>query len=123
DLVEVRTSAGRSSMLLPTGSDKPSWRPKKTAPIEVIDGQHRLWAFEDNAELDGDFEVPVVAFHGLDISWQAYLFYVINIKPAKINTSLAFDLYPLLRTEDWLERAEGPQIYRESRAQELTEAL
>ena len=90
--------------------------------MEVIDGQHRLWAFE-GARLDGNFQLPVVAFHGLDISWQAYLFWTINIKPKRINASLAFDLYPLLRTEDWLEKADGHHIYRETRAQELTEGL
>ena len=92
------------------------------SPIEVIDGQHRLWAFDD-PHFATDYALPVVAFHGLDISWQAYLFYTINIKPKRINTSLAFDLYPLLRTEDWLERFAGHSIYRESRAQEITEAL
>lgn len=89
-------------------------------PIEVIDGQHRLWAFDEEVE---GYEVPVVAFHGLDRSWQAYLFYTINISPKKINASLAYDLYPLLRTEDWLEKFEGHSVYRETRAQELTEAL
>ena len=69
------------------------------------------------------YEGIIVAFHGLDLSWQAYLFYTINIKPEKINASLAFDLYPLLRTEDWLERFEGPAVYREARSQELTQAL
>jgi hypothetical protein len=88
----------------------------------VIDGQHRLWAFSDRRFAKG-FSLPVVAFVGLDISWQAYLFYTINIKPKRINTSLAFDLYPLLRTEDWLEQFEGHSIYRETRAQEITEAL
>jgi hypothetical protein len=39
------------------------------------------------------------------------------------DTSLAFDLYPLLRAEDWLDRAEGHAVYRETRSQELTEAL
>ena len=123
DLIDVIQSDGFATLLLPYAADQESWRPTSVAPMEVIDGQHRLWAFEEQSDLSGDFELPVVAFHGLDISWQAYLFYVINIKPTKINTSLAFDLYPLLRTEDWLERAGGPQIYRESRAQELTEAL
>lgn len=124
DLIEVANGHGGSAVLrLPPGSSARNWTPRKVAPIEVIDGQHRLWAFEEESDLDGDFELPVVAFQGLDISWQAYLFYVINIKPTKINTSLAFDLYPLLRTEDWLEHAGGPTIYRESRAQELTEAL
>jgi hypothetical protein len=54
---------------------------------------------------------------------QAYLFWTINIKPKKINPSLAFDLYPLLREQIWLESGETVHVYRESRAQELTEAL
>jgi DGQHR domain-containing protein len=91
-------------------------------PFEIIDGQHRLWAF-DEPGAPQDYQLPVVAFHSLDISWQAYLFYVINIKPKRINRSLAYDLYPLLRTEEWLERFEGAGVYRETRAQELTELL
>ena len=98
------------------------WSPQQRHPIQVIDGQHRLWAFENVDEHLG-YELPVVAFHGLDISWQAYLFYTINIKPERINASLAFDLYPLLRTEDWLTRFDGPGVYRETRSQELTHAL
>ncbi|WP_269928092.1 DGQHR domain-containing protein [Kocuria massiliensis] len=92
-------------------------------PIEVIDGQHRLFAFDDDDTNVADFELPVVAFHGLDISWQAYLFWTINIKPKKINASLAFDLYPLLREQDWLDSGDRILVYRESRAQELTEVL
>jgi DGQHR domain-containing protein len=120
DLIRIEGDDRIAEVVLP--HQDPSWRPKGVFPIEVIDGQHRLWAFEegDNAT---EFELPVVAFHGLDISWQAYLFWTINIKPKRINASLAYDLYPLLRTEDWLERFEGPYIYRETRAQELTEAL
>jgi hypothetical protein len=113
---------GFVKLLLPEGFSGRNWKPSTEFPIEVIDGQHRLWAFEGN-EFAGDFELPVVAFSGLDVSWQAYLFWIINIKPVRINASLAFDLYPLLRTEDWLERFEGPTIYRETRAQELVEAL
>lgn len=93
-------------------------------PIEVIDGQHRLFAFDkDDADDQNNFELPVVAFHGLDISWQAYLFWTINIKPKKINPSLAFDLYPLLREQNWLDGSDRILVYRESRAQELTEML
>lgn len=102
-----------------TGKD---WKHSGIPPLEVIDGQHRLWAFED-AALSGDFELPVVAFVGLDLRWQAYLFYIINIKPKKINPSLAFDLYPLLRTQEWLTKFEGHVIYRETRAQELVDLL
>ena len=107
---------------LPTGFDDTTWNPQSIYPIEVIDGQHRLWAFEERS-LGEDFQLPVVAFQGLDLSWQAYLFWSINIKPKRINASLAFDLYPLLRTEDWLERSEGHPIYRETRAQELAEIM
>ena len=91
-------------------------------PFEVIDGQHRLWSFDEDDELN-TFEVPVVAFQGLDIAWQAYLFWSINISPKRINPSHAFDLYPLLRTQDWLEETGEIRVYREARAQEITEQL
>src|SRR6202012_1693477 len=110
---------GTATLHLPQGGVTADGIP----PIEVIDGQHRLFAFDDpDADVE-DYHLPVVAFHGLDISWQAYLFWTININPKKINPSLAFDLYPLLRSEDWLDRAESHPIYRETRAQELTEIL
>ena len=92
-------------------------------PIEIIDGQHRLFAFEETDEIDGHFEFPLVLFENIDISWQAYLFWTINVRPRRINPSMAYDLYPLLRTTEWLERVEGPVTYRETRSQELTEAL
>ncbi|MCT9117863.1 DGQHR domain-containing protein [Cupriavidus gilardii] len=94
-------------------------------PIEIIDGQHRLFAL-DEMEQDNfveDYEVPVVIFDGLTESWQAYLFWVINVEPKKINPSLAFDLYPELRSQAWLESGEGIKVYQEHRAQELTEVL
>jgi DGQHR domain-containing protein len=122
DLISITDESGKSIIKLPKNSNQSEWKPQGLPPIEVIDGQHRLWAFDDQT-LDGDFELPVVAFYGLDISWQAYLFWTINIKPKKINASLAFDLYPLLRMEDWLERGEGHAVYRESRSQELVDAL
>lgn len=123
DLIKINDETDTAANLsLPAAFDQPSWQPSGIAPIEIIDGQHRLWAFENRQFAEG-YSLPVVAFYGLDISWQAYLFYTINIKPKRINTSLAFDLYPLLRTEDWLERFEGHPIYRQTRAQEITEAL
>ena len=121
-VVDDRADDPIATIRLPDKLSGIDWRPSGWHPIEVIDGQHRLWAFEEEA-LSDSFELPVVAYHGLDISWQAYLFWTINIKPKRINSSLAFDLYPLLRTEEWLERAEGLGVYRETRAQELTEAL
>jgi len=122
DLVSIVETDGQPKLQLPYEKWTENWSPSKLPPFEVIDGQHRLWAFEDASQLE-NFELPVVAFVGLDISWQAYLFWTINIKPKRINSSLAFDLYPLLRNEDWLDRAEGHSIYRETRAQELTEIM
>ena len=123
DLITVEKSEDTvSTIKLPRNFRERDWNPKSIPPIEIIDGQHRLWAFEDNP-VDEGFQLPVIAFHGLDLSWQAYLFWVINIRPKRITPSLAFDLYPLLRLENWLGRFEGHRVYRETRAQELTEAL
>jgi hypothetical protein len=123
DLITITETKGAHAEIgLPLDLSGINWRPKTIEPLEVIDGQHRLWAF-DGREHDEDYELPVVAFFGLDLSWQAYLFWTINIKPKRINASLAFDLYPLLRSEDWLQRFEGPSVYRETRAQELTELV
>lgn len=123
DLVTVDTKGGSPQIIIPDAVFSESWLPE-LKPFEVIDGQHRLWAFDETENIDGNYEVPVVAYHDLDRAWQAYLFYVINIKPKKINTSLGYDLYPLLRTQEWLEKSkDGLQVYRETRAQELVEAL
>jgi len=127
DVVRVEQTDSDSMVMLtlPEGCDAPTWRPSSQhlKPVEIVDGQHRLFAFEEDEDFDGDFELPVVIFLDLDISWQAYLFWSINISPKRINPSMAYDLYPLLRTASWLEPVEGPLAYRESRAQELAEAL
>ena len=126
DHIRIQDGDGPYAALrLPNGFKHSAWKPKSLSPIVVIDGQHRLWAVDDADDLEG-YELPVVAFKGLDLSWQAYLFYTINIRPKKINTSLAFDLYPLLRTEKWLAQQEdggAPRVYRETRAQEIVQSL
>jgi len=122
DLVKIDEKGAFPQIHFPKSYTHSKWEPETIYPLEVIDGQHRLWAFEE-FEPDGDFELPVVAFHGLDRSWQAYLFWSVNITPKRINRSLAFDLYPLLRREDWLKKFTGHSIYRETRCQELVEAL
>lgn len=123
DLLSIEENDGHISVVLPSGINNEEWDPS-VPPIEIIDGQHRLWAFDETDDLEGDFELPVVAFFNLDISWQAYLFYTINIKPKKINASLAFDLYPVLRVQKWLENSpDGAFVYKETRAQELVEVL
>ncbi|MDP3684781.1 MAG: hypothetical protein Q8S01_12710, partial [Ignavibacteria bacterium] len=76
DLIKIENESEEiASVILPeTFTGELKWTPKELHPIEVIDGQHRLWAFEDDRETK-EFELPVVAFYGLDISWQAYLFW------------------------------------------------
>ena len=126
DLIHVDDGGGDwVHLVLPDGCQDPSWESTSDLldPIEIIDGQHRLYAFSEDEELNGHFDLPVVLFEDVDIGWQAYLFWSINVTPKRINPSMAFDLYPLLRTADWLEHVEGPETYRQTRAQELTEAL
>lgn len=116
-------TSGFEILNIPDNIFNDDWDPD-LKPIEIIDGQHRLMAFDETEIIDGNYEVPVVAYYNLDRAWQAYLFYVINIKPKKINTSLGYDLYPLLRTQSWLENSkDGLAVYRETRAQEIVEAL
>ena len=109
--------------MLPAEASDNAWQSQGLSPIEIIDGQHRLFAFDEASQLPDDFELPVVAFQGLDIGWQAYLFWSINVSPKKINPSHAYDLFPLLRTQDWLEKVSSVHVYREARAQELTDLL
>lgn len=124
DVVNIDERDGVFSLVAP---DMNGFDPEiSLAPLEVIDGQHRLWAFEEGLSdwvIPDDFEVPVVAFNHLDLAWQAYLFWSINVSPKRINPSHAFDLYPLLRNQDWLERAGALTVYREARAQEVTQAI
>lgn len=123
DLMALDNSDGTvCEITLPQNFNDATWEPTDFPPMEVIDGQHRLFAF-DPKELTDDFELPVVAFHGLDLGWQAYIFWSINVSPKKINPSHAFDLYPLLRSQDWLEGFSETYVYREARAQELTDIL
>lgn len=127
DLVSVsHDGASQAELTLPYSNRLEQWAPSALEPFEVIDGQHRLWAFDEalkDGSLPGDFELPVVAFTGLDVGWQAYLFWSINVSPKRINPSHAFDLFPLLRSAEWLETLSDLRIYRQARAQELTEIL
>ena len=127
DLITIASDGGsRAELTLPYTNRLEQWTPTDLEPFEVIDGQHRLWAFDEamkDGSLPGDFELPVVAFTGLDVGWQAYLFWSINVSPKRINPSHAFDLFPLLRSAEWLETLSDLRIYRQARAQELTEIL
>jgi hypothetical protein len=79
DLATITEVDGKCTLRLPYRKWSAGWSASKLPPFEVIDGQHRLWAFEGASQLEA-FELPVVAFVDLDISWQSYLFWTINIK-------------------------------------------
>ena len=72
-LIQVKESDMVTQLILPAEVNDKDWDPI-VPPLEIIDGQHRLWAFSKDEHLKGDFEFPVVAFYDLDISWQGYLF-------------------------------------------------
>jgi hypothetical protein len=57
DAVKINEADGRSLISLPYDEWKSSWQPKTIPPFEVIDGQHRLWAFSKDD--DPSFELPV----------------------------------------------------------------
>jgi len=119
DLVSISTTGQLHELKFPIADFDPA---QALPPLEIVDGQHRLLA-TDLIDLPNDYEVPVVIFDNLPLTWQAYLFWVINVEPKRINTSLAFDLYPELRDQEWLKRGESIKIYQEHRSQELAEVL
>ncbi len=62
----------------------------------VLDGQHRLAGLE---EYQGNsFDVNVSIFVDADISDQANIFSTVNLAQTKVNKSLAYDLYELMKT-------------------------
>ena len=49
DLINISNNDPNSSIIkLPQNFDGSNWKPKSLPPIEVIDGQHRLWAFDED---------------------------------------------------------------------------
>ncbi|MHB9705324.1 DGQHR domain-containing protein [Alcaligenes aquatilis] len=119
ELVTISTSGNQHELQYPSTTASSL---HTLPPLEIVDGQHRLLA-TDLISLPDEYEVPVVIFDNLPLAWQAYLFWVINVEPKRINTSLAFDLYPELRDQEWLKRGESIRIYQEHRSQELAEIL
>jgi DNA phosphorothioation-associated DGQHR protein 1 len=56
----------------------------------VVDGQHRLWAFEDTEE---DFLLPCSIFLDLPPSLQAFVFATINFNQKPVSKSDAYQLF------------------------------
>jgi len=82
----------------------------------VIDGQHRLWSFNEEFSGETDFEVVVSAFIELPDEKKALIFRTINGEQRKINPSLVYDLIPMLRDKNWVE-------FENWRSQEIVEIL
>lgn len=82
----------------------------------ILDGQHRLWAFDEKWCGDVDLELVVAAFIDLQDKDKANIFRTINGEQRKINPSLVYDLIPMLRGEDWVK-------FEDQRAHDLVEEL
>jgi len=59
----------------------------------IIDGQHRLKAFENVEGLD--FKLSVAVFIGIDEATKAEIFSTVNLTQTKVNKSLVYDLFAL----------------------------
>ncbi len=66
--------------------------PIKSGVAQIIDGQHRLSAFE-NFDSNETFDLPVTIFMNQTLERQAELFAVINGKQTRVSPSLVFDLF------------------------------
>jgi len=82
--IEVENSIGQ--ITIPT--DKPI--------AKIIDGQHRLMGFDD--ENCKDFDLVVSIFVDLPLESQAILFSTINLRQAKVTSSLMYDLFDVAET-------------------------
>lgn len=89
---------------------------RKNAEAFILDGQHRLWAFEEEYSGSTNLTLVVSAFIDLDVEFKALIFRTINGTQKKINPSLVYDLIPMLREQDWVK-------FEDDRAQFLVEEL
>jgi DGQHR domain-containing protein len=67
--------------------------PRQYQSITIIDGQHRLFAYDGLEQAERDL-IYVVAFHNLSAEKQVQTFININEKQTKVSASLMWDLYP-----------------------------
>lgn len=91
-----------TSIILAVSSDHATFKDgmmtitRKPEVAKIIDGQHRIKAFEDYR--GPRFLLNVTMFVDMDIEDQAYTFATINLKQTKVSKSLAYDLYSLATT-------------------------
>lgn len=89
--------------------------PNRAESIFVIDGQHRLWSFDPQYS-EKNVELPVSGFVDIGDPEAASIFVTINRTQRKINPSLVYDLFPMIRQTQALE-------FEDSRSQSLVESL
>ncbi len=73
--------------------------PRQYQSINVIDGQHRLYAYDGLEQSEKDL-IYVVAFDKMDLEQQIKTFIDINEKQTKVSPSLLWDLYPTILGKD-----------------------
>lgn len=66
--------------------------PRKYQSLTVIDGQHRLFAYDGLKEAENDL-IYVIGFHRMSAEDQIQTFVNINEKQTKVSPSLMWDLY------------------------------
>lgn len=86
--------------------------PKKVKLAAIIDGQHRLNAFEfvTNEERFTDLQLLVSIYFDLPNSYQAFLFATINSNQKKVDRSLALDQFGY-NVDDEPEKAWTPEKF------------
>lgn len=89
---------------------------KKSGEAFVIDGQHRLWSFDEQFSGKFDTDLVVSAFIELPDDKKALIFKTINGEQRKINPSLVYDLIPMLREKSWVD-------FEDLRSHEIIEFL
>lgn len=88
-------SDGRSVLKLEAyqDADAADFRIEYEDIASIIDGQHRMKAFEKVKGLE--FQVNVAVFVGADDATKADIFSTVNLAQTKVNKSLVYDLFSL----------------------------
>lgn len=76
--------------------------PSQYACAWVIDGQHRLFGYAHSkraTKKDDKMAFPVLAFHGLSSSEEAWMFVKVNHEQKSVSTSLLYEIYATLNWE------------------------
>jgi DGQHR domain-containing protein len=95
----IETDTAGSSRLTLQGyqdSETADFRIEYEDIASIIDGQHRMKAFERVKGLE--FQVNVAVFVGADDATKADIFSTVNLAQTKVNKSLVYDLFSLQKT-------------------------